>query len=93
MSFKRNFYLIYKEILNNVIKHSKADRVLLTMATKQDNFILSIADNGIGFVETDILRGNGITNINRRAAQINGMIKLDSGPNQGTTIKLIFKIP
>ncbi|MDF9827908.1 signal transduction histidine kinase/ligand-binding sensor domain-containing protein [Ereboglobus sp. PH5-10] len=76
-----------KEALNNMLKHSKADRVTIHLATHNGRFLMEIADNGCGFdtnaANTD---GNGLANMRARMAEIDGSIKITSHPGHGTQI-------
>ncbi|HKI78036.1 MAG TPA: two-component regulator propeller domain-containing protein [Ignavibacteriaceae bacterium] len=88
---KRNIYLIFKETLNNIIKHSKAEKVKIFIDKEQGNFILLIEDNGIGFDELSVKKGNGLKNLKTRSKQINGELKIFSTLGKGTRITL--KVP
>lgn len=82
-------YRIIQEVINNIIKHSKADAVGIRISgTEQESFI-AISDNGIGF-ENEIRKKNGLglTNILNRATLIGGNASIESFLNKGTTIKL-----
>ncbi|MFO7446009.1 MAG: 7TM diverse intracellular signaling domain-containing protein [Ignavibacteriaceae bacterium] len=85
---RRHIYLIYKEILNNIIKHSKASEVNISMFTDNNNFKMIISDNGTGFDEAGIIKGEGLKNLRNRAAQMNGEIGIDSICGSGTIITL-----
>lgn len=92
LEWKRNFILIYKEILQNIIKHSAAASVNINLSRKNDLFIMIISDNGIGFNTDEVERGNGLTNLYTRAKMILGKLKIESQPAKGTTILLEFNI-
>jgi signal transduction histidine kinase len=68
---RRNIFLAIKEILNNIIKHSKATEVIVNLKIENNYLVLSIHDNGIG-INTEIFRkfGNGLKNIKRRMEDI-----------------------
>jgi signal transduction histidine kinase len=89
---KRNIYLIYKETLNNIIKHSKADEVKIIIKNSNGIFNLDISDNGIGFEKSVSDSGNGLKNFKSRAEQINGQIGIESSPGNGTHINLKVKL-
>lgn len=83
----RNIYLITKESLQNIIKHSNASKVEITINMVETSFLLKIKDNGKGFPSSSI-SGNGLGNMNLRAQQINGNLQIESNPNQGVLINL-----
>jgi signal transduction histidine kinase len=86
-----NFYLIFKEAINNIVKYSNADEVSIELSCQADNLILNIIDNGIGFDERNIKSGNGLGNMRKRTESLGGEIKIDSKNQEGTQIRL--KIP
>jgi len=89
---KRNIFLIYKEILTNIIKHSRADFVSISIMKKNNTFIFSVADNGIGFNLNSKNNGNGLRNLKYRANQINGNLQISSESMKGTTITFEYKM-
>lgn len=93
LDFKRNFYLIYKEALHNILKHAGAMHVDITVEQKKKQLRLKIADNGIGYDERTILHGNGLKNIRSRAEKMGARLLMSSGPGRGTTIELTSNIP
>lgn len=85
-------YYIVSELLNNVIKHSKASEVHLNLL--EDNrkkLILSVKDNGKGFNAKETQLGFGLTQIKARVKNMRGNIKIESVDNQGTEI--IIELP
>lgn len=82
---RQNIYLIFKEAINNVVKHAKASHVKVYI-TSQPQFELHIIDNGIGLPAQETYSGNGLRNMRRRAQSIGGSLSIS--PTAGTTIKL-----
>lgn len=75
---RRDFYLIFKEAVNNLSKYSRARRVEIKII-KDRNFIeMSIRDNGVGFDERLVKRGNGLTNMKKRAERNGGSLEIRS---------------
>ncbi|MBK7632459.1 MAG: hypothetical protein IPJ23_17495 [Ignavibacteriales bacterium] len=91
MEVKQNLYLIFKEAINNSIKHSNCKHITLEANLRNDVLEISLNDDGIGFDESLLSKGNGLKNMENRAAQINGKIKIKSSVNTGTTIRFIGK--
>jgi ligand-binding sensor domain-containing protein/signal transduction histidine kinase len=89
---KRNIYLIYKEILANIIKHSRANRVRIEIREDDGNFALRIEDDGVGFNAAIASSGRGLINLRERAAQIGGQLTIQTTPGQGTLVALNAKI-
>ena len=94
ISFNRHYFLIFKEIIQNIIKHSKADTVKIRWELANKKCVLRIIDNGVGFeIEKNKEMGSGLRNMYRRAEIIEVNLKIDSELNKGTTIELSYKIP
>ena len=88
---RRNFYFIFKEALNNLIKYSQAKRVSILLEKKSTNIQLTIHDDGVGFDTKSKYNGNGLTNIRRRSKEINAQLSIESAPGMGTKIQLTLK--
>jgi len=86
---RRNCFLIIKEILHNTVKHAQAKNVNLKFEGSEDNLLISVIDNGIGFDQSLIEKGNGLQNISERVLKMNGELSLES--SNGTSF--IIKIP
>jgi ligand-binding sensor domain-containing protein/signal transduction histidine kinase len=89
---KRNLYLIYKEALNNIIKHSSAKSANIDFKINDSNLNIVIEDDGRGFDQNNIKEGNGLRNIKNRAEQIGGTLEIISTPGKGTKIILEVSI-
>lgn len=87
---KKNIIYIFKESLNNVIKHSKADEVTIFILSKPKEIHFIISDNGVGFDVTFMSNRTGLYNLRRRASDIGGAIFLKSEKGAGTEIKLVI---
>lgn len=82
---RQSIYLIFKEAINNVVKHAEATHVKVSITTLP-HFELRIEDNGIGLVEQPAQTGNGLRNMKRRAESIGGTLTFSA--TSGTTITL-----
>ncbi|MBK8608390.1 MAG: hypothetical protein IPL84_00040 [Chitinophagaceae bacterium] len=78
MQLRRDIYLICKEIINNAAKYSQATNFNLSLSLKQKTIILTAHDNGIGFDENTVSKGNGLMNIRQRVNTYNGEVDLKS---------------
>jgi two-component sensor histidine kinase len=91
MEKRKNFYLIFKEAINNIAKYSKCTKVIIDVKPNNGNLELKITDNGVGFAEPQAEQtGHGLKNMKQRALQMNGRITITSKPGKGTSIELIF---
>lgn len=86
---RRNLLLIFKETLNNIIKHAKANAVTIDILCTTDGILqIKVSDNGKGFSTEGQFCGNGLRNMKQRAEDSEIEWKLISAPNQGTQITL-----
>jgi len=92
MDFKQNLYLIFKEAINNSVKHSNCKELVLQANLRNDILEISLTDNGNGFDENNKAKGNGLKNMENRAKLIGGKIKIKSSKNLGTSIRFIGKV-
>ena len=91
--FRRNVFLIYKEILHNIVKHSEATKVTIVLNEESGIVTLRIEDNGKGCDNILEQKGNGMRNLRHRAEQIHGTLHIESEPGKGSRIHLRAKIP
>jgi signal transduction histidine kinase len=90
-----HLYRIIQESLNNISKHSEADKVEINISKEKDMIIISIKDNGKGFDTNSVVNqstGLGLNGIAERANLLNGNLKINSEPNKGTEIFISIKI-
>jgi len=85
-----NLFKIYRESLTNIIKHSKATSVTVTMSVGNSGLRFTIEDNGVGCIEGDC-DGRGLSNIRRRTAELGGTAALRS--ESGTNLSLQIPLP
>ncbi len=88
-------YRIAQEALTNVARHAGASHVEIKLKADEDKLVLSIIDDGCGFVVGDIVdvSGLGLTGMKERASLVNGQIEVISEPDKGTTIKFMVDSP
>lgn len=91
MEFRREFYLIFKESLHNLVKYAKANKVIIDLTIKEGFIVLIVTDDGIGFDITSNQLGHGLENMKHRALKCHGNLEIKTGLNKGTSI--ICKIP
>jgi signal transduction histidine kinase len=71
--FRRNIFLVVKEALNNILKHSGGDKVEIKFEIKAHQFSITIHDNGKGIDESKRSEfGNGLVNMEKRMKDIGG---------------------
>ncbi|MCU0335156.1 MAG: sensor histidine kinase [Chitinophagaceae bacterium] len=83
-------YRVMQECINNVIKHSGAQQLDLSLINDADGLSITIEDNGKGFdVQAALAQdGIGLKNINTRIAFLKGEVEWDSQPGRGTVVSI-----
>lgn len=83
-------YRILQESLQNVLKHSHADRAYVELTRSNGTLDLTVSDSGVGFsLETTSPRtGLGLISMEERVRLVGGAITIRSAPNSGTTLKV-----
>jgi signal transduction histidine kinase len=90
-----------EESVNNARKHAEASEIHVQIRFVPNQpciAVLEIADNGVGFdvqavMKTYDRRGSlGMINLRERADLVNGLLKIDSVPGRGTTIRVYIPL-
>ncbi len=92
--FELSIYRIVQELLQNIIKHANASKAIIQLNYTGSTLCITVEDNGIGFVETNLHdhSGMGLKSIRTRTTALNGSIDIRSIKNKGTTVYLEFDI-
>lgn len=94
LGYSHNLILIFKELINNILKHALANVVTLSLGALSNNRIyFTIVDDGRGYQPDDSFTGNGLKNMNNRSKKLNGKITVESQAGKGTTTTLIITFP
>ncbi|WP_222428663.1 sensor histidine kinase [Lutibacter sp. Hel_I_33_5] len=88
--WNKQFILIVKEALNNIIKHAGATKVEMKLEYLKTSNKLSlyIKDNGIGFKVNEVKRSSGLSNMKSRAKTLDLDLIIESNINEGTLINI-----
>ena len=89
LDVRRNIFLIYKEALHNIVRHSNTKTCLIELNGNNNFISLLIKDDGIGFDLKTVQENNGLRSIKRRAEKINAAINITSEIGKGTSVSLI----
>jgi signal transduction histidine kinase/ligand-binding sensor domain-containing protein len=89
---RRDLYLIFKEAVNNAVRHSGCQHVSIALRIAGSRLKLEVADDGIGFDPVGERDGNGLDSMRRRAARLGGELEVDGRAGIGTTIGLTMPI-
>ncbi len=88
-------FFLAEEAVNNARKHAEANQIWIRLHQHEDVLVLDVVDDGQGFdvstVENDYAsRGSlGLLNLHERAELLNGVLKIDSVPGDGTRVRVI----
>ena len=99
---RREIFLIFKESINNIAKHSGAKNARISLSVSGDILTLRIADDGRGFAADDPTfentfssegaSGTGLISMRRRASELGGHFHIDSDPARGTSVTLTIPL-
>jgi two-component system sensor histidine kinase UhpB len=85
-------YRICQEALTNAVRHANAQRVEVTLAEDGRRVHMAVVDDGVGFDPAETTRsdraveGVGLLSMERRAAEVEGVFRIDSTPGAGTRV-------
>ncbi len=82
-------FRVLQESLTNVARHAQATRVWVRLILENDAWVLSVRDDGIGFVhEAGRVADIGLVGMRERAQNLGGRFSVISAPGRGTTIEI-----
>jgi signal transduction histidine kinase len=84
-------FRIVQEALANVRKHAGAQRAEVRIAERSGRRRVQVRDDGVGFDEAEARRGEGLANMRRRAASIEGAFDLRTSPGSGTALEVTLR--
>jgi ligand-binding sensor domain-containing protein len=85
---RRELFLVFKEAVNNVVRHSRCTAVKISFTISDGALELSVHDNGEGFDPECASEGNGLANMQLRAEKLGGVFRISSTSSHGTTVDL-----
>ena len=89
---RREVLLIFKEAVNNIVRHARCRRVDIAFRIERDWLVLRVADDGQGLSTSSGLdEGHGLLSMQDRAVRLNGRLEVDSVPGRGT--RLVLRVP
>jgi len=92
MEHRKDFYLIFKEAINNIAKYSGASATNIQLTLEHRMLKMKISDNGSGFDLYNYPAGNGLKNMRSRAEGLKAKFEIASIPNKGTTISITLPL-
>ena len=90
LNLQVNIYRIVQELLNNAVKHSEANNILVQCSQNGSEFYITVEDNGKGIQETEMnkLKSLGLKNLKNRINFLKGKMEIQSAKDQGTSINI-----
>ena len=85
---RRHIFLIFKESVNNIVRHSECGKADIELRVESGRFVLTIEDDGRGFDSSGAGDGNGLINMRERARLLGGQLNVESSNGHGTGITL-----
>jgi signal transduction histidine kinase len=85
---RREVYLIFKEAVNNAVRHAGCSRAEVMMRIDANRIFLKVSDDGKGFDPISAELGNGVMSMRRRAEKLVGRLEIESAAGRGTTVTL-----
>lgn len=86
-------YRIVQELVQNIIKHAQASKVIIQIHRRDHELNLLVEDDGTGFETKDTDAGIGLQSIAARVRYLRGELDIDAVPGEGTTIVITIPIP
>jgi len=90
---RQNVFLVFKEVINNIVKYASATTCSAKLLIHNDKFIMQIADNGKGLDGSIKGSGNGLENMRSRTTELSGVLNIDSASGKGTAITMNLPFP
>jgi two-component system, NarL family, sensor histidine kinase UhpB len=92
MEQRRDLYLIFKEAINNAVKYSGCHSIHAAITLQNHQLEIRISDDGNGFDISAAKKGNGLSNMQKRAMIHKGTCNIQSAINEGTEIIVSFPV-
>jgi len=88
---RRELFLLFKEAVNNAVRHSGCTEADLELRVEPDGLVLVVSDNGRGFDVSRNADGHGLASMRERTEGLGGVFDVLSRPGEGTLLS--FRIP
>jgi signal transduction histidine kinase len=81
---------IVQEALANAVKHGRPEEIAMTLVAQQGRVTVTVRDDGAGFDTADsrARHGLGLRLMGERAAEVGGVLRVESHPGRGTTVEV-----
>ena len=89
-----------QEALSNLVRHSRATRIVVALEVRGGQLVLSVRDNGVGFdvervfsAPASMASGIGLRSIRETAEELGGKLEVESGPDGTTLVVSVAPFP
>jgi signal transduction histidine kinase len=91
---RMTLFRVYQELMNNVLRHSKASEATVHLYLQEGWAVLEVEDNGVGFPTpanwVDLARGGhlGLVGLQERVQMVGGKVEIEAAPGVGTRVRV-----
>jgi signal transduction histidine kinase len=89
---KIHIFRMLQEAFQNIVKHAQAKNIIISILKNENQLLLEIFDDGVGFSLKQKKKGIGLQNIFSRAKQCRGKAEINSEVGTGTTIRITIPL-
>jgi PAS domain S-box-containing protein len=83
-------FRIVQEEINNIVRHSRAKNIRVSIMQNNSGIVLYTFDDGIGFDLQQVPKGMGLANIHSRAMLFNGIVDIITAPGKGCSVTILI---
>lgn len=91
-SIEVSVYRIIQELINNTLKHAKANKITINLLQDKKELILNYTDNGIGFEMDEVTKGYGLRNIKQHTLALEACMKMKTAAQAGCECKITIPL-
>lgn len=88
LAFKRHLVMIFKEAINNCVRHAHATHVQLCIEVTPEYLCFALNDNGVGFDPNTATDGWGLNSMKKRIQELGGELAIESAPGKGMQLQI-----
>jgi signal transduction histidine kinase len=85
-------YRVVQESLNNAVKHSGAQAISVSVTEREDQVVVEVSDDGIGFDPDARYAGFGLIGMRERVQLVGGTLRLEAPPRGGATVRATIPV-
>jgi len=87
-----HLYRIVQESASNILKHANATHTTIQLESNENSIQLLIEDDGVGFDQSVISHGFGLSSLRKRTEELDGILTITSSIGKGTSIALLINL-